>query len=342
MESRRDKGKLNYYLDYVRYDTFESAHYYCKLAVTHLTTTADISSSDCRTVSEQCHSLANKFFNVRNYDSAADVYKLGIQSLIHIEKLSDELIDSDFRNLAELFIDLSDAYMHLFNQEAAGEAFANAIKAFNYIKSKSRDELKAAAANDNYASFRLLYERRLSTTGYLRSCEFNNHEKMLHQHQEDKQTLEMFGDMALSPEVVTESKLEDMMDGLTFTPQPLFSVPTARSEPSDNEYRAMGKEYICLARNQQNQQLIRDAIKTLTQARSAYQQIQQKLESDYLTIKDIGDNILQLQIQGSQPQWQASSGRVSTTGLFGGQTQSSFLPSADTRMEHGEISPQWG
>ena len=301
----------------------------CTKAIEILKTLKDANPSDYRKASETCHELANKHFNNQNYKSAVEYYNHGIQSLISIEKLNIELTDHDYRSLAECFIDLSDAYMHQYNQEAATNAFLNATKAFNLIKSKTFDEQKAAATNDDYASFRQLYETKLSSQSYVKSREFNNHGIILHQHQEEKKVEEMLSDMFLSPEAKAESNLDEMMEGLTFTPQPLFPDAGIQKEPNDDEYRGIGNQFISLAKNQYAKQLTNDAIETLKQARSAFQRVHYQSETDTNTLKYIDESILQLKNQRTTQQQQPSSS-ASGLGLFAGHVPVSSAPNTQT------------
>jgi len=270
----------------------------CGLALESLKNMNNHTAKDYRTVANLYRRIAVKHFNNNHDKLAVENYEKAIQSIISIEKFTN-LIDEDYRNLARSFIDLSDALLHMFNHESAATAFANATKAFDLIKSKTTDELKASAANDNYVSFRNLYEKDLCEEGYLKSRKFNNNEKILYQQHEQQQVEKMLDNMFVSPEVKDEKNLYDMMEGLTFTSHSFFSPSNTHKEVSDDSYRDMGRQLLQLAKNQYSQQLADDAIKTLEQAKSAFQQVQNKNESDKHEIDGIDRNIEQLRQEQS-------------------------------------------
>lgn len=322
MQSRlmADYRNFYYHLDqariYSRAKNIEKADKNYTMAIESLKSLT-INEGDYREAAETYHEFANFHFNRNNYTKAAELYEQGIQCLMSIEKINCELTDKDYRNFVELFIDLSDARMHLFNQNAADEAFSNAIKAFNLIKHKNDKELKAAKAKDSCAAIRALFEEKLSTKTYLKSIKFKNHGELLYQNQKEREVENMLGEIAVSTEWRDEKQLDDMMEGLSFTSTPIFSGDLIQKEPDDAEYRLIANQFFSLAKDQYSQQLIDDAIETLMQACSALQQVSIKNENDYQMINHIEANIQQLREQQRIEQSrQQPSSSTSGIGLF--------------------------
>src|SRR3990167_10606564 len=124
---------------------------------------------DNRQIAANCHNLGDAYFNSGNYIKAAESYYTGTQKLHAIK-----LIDEDYLKLIELYINLSDAYSHLFHPEASAQAFLYAIQAFNLLQIKTAEEQKIGNAEQNYQAFRAHYEREVSSSSYLASTGFTN------------------------------------------------------------------------------------------------------------------------------------------------------------------------
>ena len=167
-------------------------------------------TSDYKDLIAVYHKIAINFFNLKNPSKAAEYYYNCIQM---IQKL--ELDDNAYRTLTERYIDLADAFFELFNQPAANEATANAINAFKAIKVKKEEELALGDPMSNFALFHHYYQRKLSTSSYMKSTPFQNHAKMLQELQEEQALYSQFSGISIGEQQQLDNSIEAMLNQLS-------------------------------------------------------------------------------------------------------------------------------
>lgn len=312
---------------------YESARKNCQLS---LETYAKIRNQDAnfyRKVTEAYHTLGDINFNDKKYVDAALAYDRGTHQMENMMKLNMNFEDDDYRILIGLFINLSDAYMHLDKRDASTDAFKNAIKAFELIKWKTAQERKVANANDNYQSFRVYHEAQLSGKTYLSSHIYEQNGNLFQRKQDEKVVANMLGDLGITPAKQEARELSELISNMSFTPQSPFIPIPAQQNVNDDEYRSMIQDLVSLANESFKQQLIPQTIKSLKRAISVHQHIQMKTDTDNTLVQNLSSHVQQLKNQQQQNNIQQPLPAVgpSRIGVFGTQNLSQTNP--DTSMQ---------
>lgn len=291
-------------------------------------------------------------FAYEQYDEAGKNYLKCIEYYQHMPSLEDE----DFRELTELYIDLSDVCCHLSKHQDAEEALRNAMLAFNKIRHKTAAELMIGDPASNFKKFYEYIEQKTSTVSYLSSTRFKNYQHILLERHEDKQMTDMFNGVSMEEKpIMDEGALDTMMSGLSVSNSKMLTfAPIRLDRPcNDVDYRAVSIEYLRLTQKHINQGNTPSTIITYRQALEALRAIQLKTDHDLSTIKTIETQISCLEAQqamehmaidaagpnvsslGSQHH-QASGSLVSSIGIFGHQAANA-VASGDMEGEESEF-----
>ena len=295
---------------------------------------------DIRAISFVNESIAICYFNLPSpdYEQAAHYYWSSIQSLLQVT-----LTDKDFRILTGRYIDLSDAFSHLFNESLAHEAISNAINAFKAIKDKTKEELKIGDPNDNddnFEAFRNYFEKKSSTDSYIKSSAFKNHGSLLQEKNAQHQMMSLFNGISISSEnLKKELDIEELLSGLTISnqkSQQLFTPITMGLPTNDMNRRSMAIHLLQLAKTHIQSDRLLDTINTFEQVLNALCSIQEKDDSDKKAIELIQKEATLLRKLNSetsnttiQPNavenHRTYTHLISTLGLFG-QSSDQLLP----------------
>lgn len=246
---------------------------------------------DIKAIVEAHHSLANLYFNAKEYVNAGQNYLEAINQLVQTP-----LNDDSYRNLTELYIDLADACYEMMNQSAGDEAMTNAIKAFGLIRNKTIKEQEIGDPVTHFKEFHAYYEKKLSTKSYLKSAEFINHEYLLGEAQvARKQEQELFSgleSLSLGERQEIDQSIENMLSKLSLTvEQPIFSTVSITKDPIDSDYRGMAMQVLNLARSYVQKDKIPDAISTSRQVINILKAIKTPQQSDLEIIEDLTQKI---------------------------------------------------
>lgn len=255
------------------------ANYYFREALRWYAKIANKTESDHREMSATNKDLAINYFNDRNHAKAAKYYLASINHLLQLA-----LTDYEYRKLTGLYIDLSDAYLHSYNQQNAVEAISNAIKAFGFIAQKRDDELALGDPNTNFPAFHHYFEQKSSNPSYVASTTFCNHESLLHHDLEEKNILAMFEKISI------EESLDKMMESLTLS-KPAFLPFFSPAESPDQQKREMARGFLQLTKEHIQAEKISTAIETYQQANKALRAIEQQTQSDRESIDYISQQI---------------------------------------------------
>lgn len=226
-----------------------------------------------------------------NQEAAAN-YQHSIQQLLLID--SEVRIDSDYRELTELYLDLADTCVYIPNQQAAMESNEYAIQAFNLIKNKHAEELALGDPRVNFQVFFDYFQRKSSTISYLASANFKNHKDILQaghaKRVEEQSMVDLFGTICIDE---VNEDLGAMMGGLAVSNAaiPIFAPIRLDQPSSDVDYRTLAIEYLRLTQCHVLQGNISDTVKTYRDALQALNAVHDKGESDKQIITAIGQQI---------------------------------------------------
>lgn len=331
-----------------------------RLAIDNYSTIREKNLLDHRAVASAFRNLAIIYFNWAgsfdggsrsHYEQAGEYYLKGIQWYRQMPSLDDE----DFREMTELYIDLSDVCCHLLKHADADEALRNAIIAFKQIKIKKPAELAIGDPAANLPGLYQYIENITSEQGYLSSTRFKNYQKILMTRYEDKQMADLLGDVSMAESVVDPSVLDCMMSGLDLSNRgmPMFAPINLDKPSNDLDYRSVSIEYLRLTQQHMQQGNINLTLTAYRQALSALKAIQSQTAHDQATIKTIETQIDCLEAQEamedmhigqsggaavarpshSQHQEGASGSLTASIGLFGHQAAPATEHSlADVRL----------
>lgn len=278
-----------------------------------------------------------------HYEQAGEYYLKGIQQYREMPSLEDE----DFREITELYIDLSDVCCHLLKHADADEALRNAILAFKQITIKTPEEL---AIGDPAANLQGLYqyiEKITSHQGYLSSTRFKNYQKILMTRYEDRQMADLLGGVSMAESVVDPSALDSIMSGLDLSNRgmPMFAAINLDKPSNDLDYRSVSIEYLRLTQQHMQQGNINLTLTAYRQALSALKAIRSQTAHDQATIKTIETQIDCIEAQeamedmhigqsgGAAEASPAARSLTASIGLFGHQAAPSTEHSlADVRL----------
>jgi hypothetical protein len=262
--------------------------------------------ADHRAIASTLRHIAITFFNWAGsltedvnasryeYEQAGQYYLKSIHYFKNLPRLEDE----EFRNLTELYVDLSDVCCHLLKHVDAEEALGNAILAFKEIKIKNSKEL---AIGDPVINFKVFYEHvqsETSTASYLSSTRFKNYQQILLGRREEQQMADMFDTVSMMEKPVMDmTALDSMMSGLGLSNNAMPSfVPVRLDNPvNDVDYRCISIEYLRLTQQHIQASNIFSTIITYRQALSALQSIQTKTQHDLATVDNIETQIRYLE-----------------------------------------------
>ena len=234
--------------------------------------------------------IGNCHFNSANYDNAARYYLKGIE-ILHTIPCEDK----DYRDLIEIYIDLSDTHSHLFNSEAAANAFKNAIIAFRLIGDKNFEERNIGDPEKNPEAFRNFFEKKCSSDRYLESNTFKNNEYLLyqtHQANEEINTINAKFSAALDFSSTNRSST-------SAHPFSIFTIPPAVEQLEDDHYRSIAMSLMQLGQKQYQKKQIKDVMDTYKQAAQALNCIKGKNPSDLATLQAIDQGIRTLRDEAS-------------------------------------------
>jgi hypothetical protein len=238
------------------------------------------------------HNKASDFFDAENYNGAIEHYLQGIDTYTRASKRF-KLADSDYRALIRLYIDLSDAYCHLFETALAEIAVDRAIQIFSCIENKSQKEKEIGDPRRNFQLFHQYFEETCSEPWYLQSVEFKAHKEVLHETHDDKQIFSGLNRLAIFEQ--NESKQANFVNGIS------FSLP-ALAPMTDDDYRAMAKSFmqqaqIVLGNIAMNDLAItaQDAIRAYQLVIDALNRIENKNRDDVQNLRGLQTSILVLQ-----------------------------------------------
>ena len=275
-----------------------------------------ITRADVRAIAAQYRNLAIVNFNTGSvnrdnqdkacyfYAKAGDYYTKSIEKLHQIPLAAHdikELGDQDFRELTELYIDLSDVCINLAQVPAAHEAVRNAGTAFMLIRSKNAAELLLGNPTDNYAAFRDYFERKSSEPSFLASAKYKNDAGILLAQHEEKCMASLLDGMSIPEKTSDEiGSIGEMMSGLGLSngsTAPVFARVRFEQHLSDVDYRYLAIDYLKLTQLHIQKNSIIDTIATYRQALGALHQIKVKNDNDLMIIKTIEDQITYLTTQ---------------------------------------------
>jgi len=290
---------------------------------------------DYRSISRACYTAATDCYNNFDFVRALTFYQKGSE---YINRNISALSDNDCRLLIESYIDMSDAYLNLYDRENANIAFLNAITAFQQISCKTADELVVSNKNDNYVSFREFYEKKTTTKEHLASSLFQNNQHLLYDKRDDDMVLNGISTLYVNKAMQAEANLYSMFNQMTITTQsPFLSMP-ADQNISDHEYRHIARELINLGENHLRNKTS-DQLSTFRQALSVYNKIRFKEASDQLAIQALEQHIGVLQQQALTPPPTSTPMQTETQMQMQTQTQNNHRLFSMTIDSHPQQPP---
>jgi hypothetical protein len=321
---------------------YDLAQGYCKIALGWLEKIQPRNVDYYREVAQVYLTLGDMHFNNDKYFDAAVAYNNGAHHLADISKLNRSLKDKDYRAIIKLFINLSDACLHLDNRIPADEAFSNAIKAFNFIVKKTPEEIIVAGEKDNYASFRAFYENQVSEPRYLKSQMYNINRNLLQKKHEVNQLMGMFDSIEITSATQHTRELDALMRKRSITPQLPFTHIPVQKTVSDEERRSMIHDLVSIAQTNFNPQKIQETLISLERAISIYTDIQMKMESDNTLYHSLMLQVQQLTNQIQQQNMQASKAvGPSMIGMYGRQNLAQTNSDNSMQLDEKPYDDMW-
>lgn len=250
-------------------------------------------TDDLRSLANVYYRMAVIHFNRHHYQQAAECYNQSINHLAQCE-LNDEI----YRKLTERYIDLADTCYELGNQNAGNKAMEFAIKAFGLIKMKTDPEKAIGDPTANFKQFHDYFEQELSADSYLQSTEFENHQVLMSEIQQEKSLFAQFDSISIGEKNQMEQSIEQMLAKLSVADkkeQPLFSPISIHDTPSADDYRQSARQILRLAKTHINNGLVMKAIETYEQVIEYLNSIEEPNQSDLDIIKTLRQQIFSLQ-----------------------------------------------
>lgn len=225
-------------------------------------------------------------FNSRDHLNAAKYYNLCIEAL-----LQTELNDAVYRILTKRFIDLSDAFSELFNQQAAHDAIENAIKAFLAINIKTIDEQLIGDPHVNFERFHSYFQKQVSTASYRESTQFKNHVKMLDEAQQEQGLFSQISRISITEQQQLDNSIEFIANHLENAPKKTPFTPTLFGKISDSDYRTTAGNFLRIAKDLVQKNHIEAAIETYEQTLTSLRKIQKLTEEDKQIINSLTQQV---------------------------------------------------
>lgn len=236
----------------------------------------------------------------------------------------DSLNDTRYREITELYIDLSDVCCHLSDFNGAQDALKNAIRAFNKIKIKTDKEEKLGDPEHHPELLYQYFEELNSSTGYLTSTRFKNIQTILMSRYKEGQLAGQMSAVSMTEPLMDLENLVSMMTGLTMINENSMSVIAINIDKpcSDPDFRAVSIEYLRLTARYFEQGKIHDATISLKQALDALSAVHLKTAGDEDYIKKIATQIPLFEAQQSMHAMHISSaGSAAAAAAYPGQIQ---------------------